>query len=162
MLLIVEISLGTCFFLVFFVGGKWSCLAHLAVALVGRRRGCGGGGGRVGRRRILISAAFRFPLFFSSFFFKVGHSEKKRRGREMRRKERGKKEELPSGFPQKNKRREEGGKLSFPTLSKLTHWGIEKSFKIEIEFFRILGGKTPSYYCSPNPEYLYHAILCSF
>ncbi len=44
MLLIVEIFLETSFFLVFFVGGKWSCLAHLAVALVVAAAVAGGEG----------------------------------------------------------------------------------------------------------------------
>ncbi len=61
----------------------------------------------------------------------------------MRRKEKGEKEELPSGFPQKNKRREEWGKLSFPTPSKLTHWGIKK-FKDRNRILSDSGGKTSS------------------
>ncbi len=97
----------------------------------GRRRGCGGGGG--------FSLALLFVSPFLFFFFQSGSLRKKRRGREMRRKEEGGKRRRTSlWFPTKKQEEE---KLSFPTLSKLTQWGIEKSFKIEIEFFRTLGGK---------------------
>ena len=81
----------------------------------------------------------------------------------MRRKERGKKKNFPLVSHKKTRGgREEGGKLSFPTPSKLTHWGIKKSFKIEIEFVISDSGKKTSSTAAQIPSIyttLYYALF---